>query len=517
MIKKYLSKMLLITAVGLNLGSTNAQTSDAPMCLEVNGGYREYLGDLGSSLFFGKKPNYQGAGVNFGYYLYPWLDGVVNFSAGDLGFYSVVEPRPVPWKYAGFHANTADVTLGGRFKLPALSESMFSPYIHLGFGGYYVHTQIRNRSTALTEMGANLQGGFGLSIRLTPKWGLRYSWTANYTMNDIWDGENGQVDYTLVHKMYRTNDMYAYNALGITYSFGEGSGGKRLKDSDEDGVPNKFDLCKNTPEKYRNFVDSNGCNADTDMDTIYDADDDCPKEWGLRAFNGCPDTDKDGIQNKLDDCPTVAGLAEFKGCPDTDGDGIADKDDKCPGVAGLKEFQGCPDTDGDGTEDSKDKCPTKAGPVAGEGCPDTDGDGIYDNTDRCPDKPGVVALKGCPEMKQEVIAKMKRAAQGIFFETNKDVIKPESFKNLNDLVTILNDFPEASVEIQGHTDDVGADAANLTLSQSRANSVKKYLIEHGVSESRLTAIGYGETKPIADNKTNAGKALNRRVEFVLTY
>jgi outer membrane protein OmpA-like peptidoglycan-associated protein len=253
------------------------------------------------------------------------------------------------------------------------------------------------------------------------------------------------------------------------------------------------------------------------MDSIYDADDDCPKIWGLRAFNGCPDTDKDGIQDKMDDCPTVAGLADFKGCPDTDGDGIADKDDKCPGVAGLKEFAGCPDTDGDGTEDSKDKCPTKPGPVAGEGCPDTDGDGIYDNIDRCPDKPGVVALKGCPEMKQEVIAKMKRAAQGIFFETGKDVIKPESFKNLNDLVTILNDFPEASVEIQGHTDDVGADNANLLLSQSRANSVKKYLIEHGVSEGRLTANGYGETKPIADNKTAAGKALNRRVEFVLTY
>ena len=103
------------------------------------------------------------------------------------------------------------------------------------------------------------------------------------------------------------------------------------------------------------------------------------------------------------------------------------------------------------------------------------------------------------------------------FETGKDVIKAESFDDLDNLVKILNEYPEANVAIEGHTDNVGDPAKNLELSQKRADAVKAYLISKGISEARLTATGYGDTKPIADNKTKAGKALNRRVDFRLTY
>lgn len=521
MTNNYLRKFIPLIAIASTASSgLIAQSSSKPMCLEVNAGYREYLGDLGSSLFFKKKPDYQGVGVNFGYQVKPFLDAVVNFSTGDVGYYTTI-PWEIPArKNPGFRANTLDAALGVRFKIGSLfkEDPRINPYLYTGFGGYYIHSAIRDRVAHITDMGANIQFGGGISFAINETWGLRWSWTGNYTMNDRWDGANGNPD-NLIHELYRTNDLYGYHAIGITYSFGQGSGteGKKFKDKDQDGVWDKIDLCKNTPEKYRDFVDSLGCPADTDKDSILDADDACPKVWGLKKFNGCPDTDGDGIEDKVDACPDKAGLAAFNGCPDTDGDGVQDKDDQCPTIKGEIAFNGCPDSDGDGVEDRKDKCPTIAGVIAGEGCPDTDGDGVYDNVDRCPSKPGTIENKGCPEIKAAVVEKIKKNAKGIFFEVNKDVIKTSSYSNLDELVTILNEFSEATVTIEGHTDSDGDDAKNLKLSQDRADAVKRYLIEHGVAASRLTAIGFGETQPVMPNNSAANKALNRRVDFKLNY
>jgi outer membrane protein OmpA-like peptidoglycan-associated protein len=109
------------------------------------------------------------------------------------------------------------------------------------------------------------------------------------------------------------------------------------------------------------------------------------------------------------------------------------------------------------------------------------------------------------------------AAKGINFENGKAVIIASSFKSLDDLATLLNTYPGASVEIQGHTDNNGTPEANKTLSQDRANAVKRYLSAGGVAEVRMTAVGYGQELPIADNATPAGKAKNRRVDFKLSY
>ncbi len=159
----------------------------------------------------------------------------------------------------------------------------------------------------------------------------------------------------------------------------------------------------------------------------------------------------------------------------------------------------------------------KQGIKEGEGCPDSDGDGVYDHLDVCPATPGTVANKGCPEIKEEVKEQIRLAAKGIFFESGKGVIKAESFTNLDKLASIMNSYEEANVMIEGHTDSQGADAANMTLSQKRADAVKRYLASKGVTESRMTAIGYGETKPVADNGSAEGRALNRRVDFKLVY
>lgn len=257
--------------------------------------------------------------------------------------------------------------------------------------------------------------------------------------------------------------------------------------------------------------------VDTDGDGIFDKDDACPDVPGLAAFNGCPDTDGDGIEDSKDACPNEAGLPEFNGCPDTDGDGVPDKDDKCPTVAGLKTLGGCPDADGDGVADADDKCPNVAGPAANGGCPwpDTDGDGVLDKDDKCPDVKGTVANNGCPEVSEEVQKTLNEYAKTILFDTGKSTIKAQSQAVLADIIKILNEYPTAKFTVEGHTDSVGSDASNQTLSESRALAVKDYLTKNGVDEFRLSSKGYGESKPIDTNNTAKGRANNRRVEINL--
>ncbi|MGL2992650.1 OmpA family protein [Flavobacterium sp. TSSA_36] len=259
---------------------------------------------------------------------------------------------------------------------------------------------------------------------------------------------------------------------------------------------------------------------DTDGDGIYDKDDACPDVAGLKQFNGCPDTDGDGIVDGSDACPDVAGLAAFNGCPDTDGDGIADKDDACPDVAGPASTKGCPDTDGDGVADKDDKCPTVAGPRENQGCPvvlDADKDGVPDLEDACPLVAGPASNKGCPEVTQEVVEKLRVESRSIFFVTGKstlDAAKPQTATSLDAIKEILKNYPNAKFEVNGHTDNVGKPAMNKKLSEARAKAVVEALVARGINPANLTAQGFGDTKPVASNKTAKGKAENRRTEVI---
>ncbi|MGN6435722.1 MAG: OmpA family protein [Agriterribacter sp.] len=234
------------------------------------------------------------------------------------------------------------------------------------------------------------------------------------------------------------------------------------------------------------------------------------------------DTDNDGIVDSIDACPDKAGLAQFNGCPDSDGDGIQDKDDKCVDVKGLAKYQGCPipDTDGDGINDEEDKCPNEAGTAKYQGCPvpDTDGDGVNDEADKCPALAGPASNQGCPEIKEEVRKRVDVAAKNVYFATGSSKLLAKSNKSLNDLAKVLEEDPNLKLDVEGHTDDVGKEEMNLTLSQSRAQSVVDYLVNKaGVDPKRLVSAGYGEERPIADNKTAAGRAKNRRVDLKLHY
>lgn len=187
-------------------------------------------------------------------------------------------------------------------------------------------------------------------------------------------------------------------------------------------------------------------------------------------------------------------MARFEGCPapDTDKDGINDEEDKCPTVFGVARYQGCP-------------------------IPDTDGDGVNDEEDKCVTIPGVVENFGCPVISEEVKKKVNTAAKNILFISGSAKLQTSSYKGLNDVVQIMKANPAMSLVIDGHTDNVGSDEMNQTLSDNRAASVKNYLVNKGVDENRITSSGHGETMPIADNKTASGRQQNRRSEMMLSY
>ncbi|OQP47424.1 hypothetical protein A4H97_07975 [Niastella yeongjuensis] len=233
------------------------------------------------------------------------------------------------------------------------------------------------------------------------------------------------------------------------------------------------------------------------------------------------DKDNDGIVDEKDECPDVAGEVALAGCPDKDKDGVADKNDKCPDVAGTAKYNGCPipDTDGDGINDEEDKCPAVAGLAKYNGCPipDTDGDGVNDEEDKCPATPGKPANGGCPEIKQDVVKKVAIAAKAIYYMSGKDIIQKVSYPKLDVVVKVLKADPALQISIEGHTDNTGKPETNLKLSAKRADAVKNYFIKKGIDASRITAQGFGDSKPIAPNKTPQGRAKNRRVELHLNY
>jgi outer membrane protein OmpA-like peptidoglycan-associated protein len=295
-------------------------------------------------------------------------------------------------------------------------------------------------------------------------------------------------------------------------------------DRDHDGVPDLDDKCPDQPGTKENAGCPAAVTKDSDGDGIPDDIDRCPLDPedfdGFQDEDGCPDPDNDGdgIVDKVDACPNTPGPIENRGCPvlDQDGDGVPDDQDRCPDTAGPKEFQGCPDTDGDGIPDIDDKCPTEPGPKENGGCPvlDRDHDGFPDAIDKCPDVPGV-APDGCPKKYTLVEVKKDRIAikQQVHFASAKWKVLPDSFPLLDQVALVLKDYPNMKISVEGHTDTVGAETMNMKLSQARAEDVRAYLIKKGVAEDRLEAIGFGPTKPIASNKTETGRAQNRRTEF----
>ncbi len=282
------------------------------------------------------------------------------------------------------------------------------------------------------------------------------------------------------------------------------------RDRDGDGVVDSVDACPDEPGSASSDPSKNGCPVlDSDGDGVLNDVDACPDEPGFPdedpAKNGCPkpaDRDGDGVLDEVDACPDTKGVpsdvAEKNGCPpDRDGDDIIDAEDACPDIKGVpsdvRENHGCPpDTDGDSFRDDQDACPLEKGP---------------DNAD--PTK------RGCPTMVR-VTDKEIVILQQVLFDTGRATIKSESFPLIDEVAGVLKDHPEiVELRVEGHTDSRGAKAFNMRLSQSRADSVMKALVERGIEPERLKAQGFGPNEPIGDNATDEGRQKNRRVQFTI--
>lgn len=344
-----------------------------------------------------------------------------------------------------------------------LPESRISPFITGGLG--WLRTDIKNTLKA-NDLATN--AGLGTRVFITEQLAVRLD--ARYIYSEV--------ESERQHNFEGTG--------GLSYVFG----GQAPKDTDSDGVKDRKDACPDTPSGAT--VDLKGCPRDSDTDGIFDGIDQCADtQKGIKVDpKGCPlDGDQDKVPDGLDMCPdSVAGaMVDEKGCSK--------------------------DKDMDGVEDAIDECPNtpKGTPVNEKGCTkDSDGDGVSDLIDQCANTPVGTKIdeRGCP-----VVTKSRGVLSGVHFESGSATLTPDSYVILDTVAKELSEFEKVNVEVQGHTDNVGLAATNIKISNARAQSVVDYLVSKGIARERLTAKGFGPSVPLAENKTKAGRAKNRRVEL----
>ncbi len=296
------------------------------------------------------------------------------------------------------------------------------------------------------------------------------------------------------------------------------------QDDDRDGIKNDIDKCPKVAEDIDGFEDSDGCpDYDNDKDGIPDSLDKCstlPEDFdGFDDKDGCPDfdNDRDGIPDSLDKCSTAPedfdGFEDNDGCPDLDNDkdGLADSVDRCPNEPedfdGYEDANGCPDPDNDhdGLPDLRDKCPNVP-----------ENFNTYKDDDGCPDTiplpvpPAPVVI----QKKKESTWPKNQTLTGVSFKLGFATLVSDASQALDPLLSEMRNFPDIEIEIRAFSDNIGKPSVNLELTQLRAEAVKQYLISKGIDSSRLRAVGFGSSTPVADNRTATGRALNRRLEAV---
>jgi OOP family OmpA-OmpF porin len=357
--------------------------------------------------------------------------------------------------------------------------------------------------------------------------GLRFGLSRGFALQ-----VDGTLDYVPKSDQRRADDYVNWGVqAGVVLLLGN-----RL-DRDKDGVEDRTDRCPGTPAGES--VDQSGCSAsqrDTDSDGVKDAADRCPGTTGGETVDaeGCApsqkDADADNVVDSQDKCPrTPAGeTADKSGCSpsqrDSDADGVKDNADRCPDTAAGAQVngEGCAtsqlDADGDGVTDDADRCPNtpRGDKVDASGCSlDTDADGVPDSRDRCPNTPNGQAVdgNGCPKLpeaqQRSVILK------GVNFATGKSELTDSAKLVLTDVAQSLAANPDVRVQVGGYTDNTGSRATNMRLSKARAQAVEEFLQQNGASPAQVTSRGYGPAQPVASNRTEAGRAQNRRVALIL--
>lgn len=333
-----------------------------------------------------------------------------------------------------------------------------------------------------TDGAKNLESNFGFGLGLgkfiNEKWSVDFELdTASFDAED----SSGSVDQTGLGVMGRyhfnpESSMRPFLGLGAGYLDHNGSGGARGVDSSDLMLNLSAGLRKTVTDRV-GFITEIKYRLDTDDYTgTQSSYDDYLFSMGLNIALGAASK-----------AAPAAEIVEPAPQLDSDGDGVSDQTDRCPNTpAGMAvDMYGCHDgdADNDGVKDSMDKCPdTRAG--------------------------AVVDADGC---EVQVVIEL----QGVYFDTDKATLKPESVAILNAAVATMGEHGSIVVEVAGHTDSTASEAYNQNLSERRAKVVYNFLVDKGVSADRMTWKGYGELSPIADNDTAEGRAKNRRTELVI--
>ncbi len=431
-----------------------------------------------------------------------------------------------------------------RLLIRPFSGTVFSPYLYGGIGGlfYDVKEQPVNANPALNTDGweAYSPVGGGFQLGLSEYISLDFSGGYNFVFTDALNlvDANG-------------NDAYFNAAAGLTIklqsglSDSDGDGisdkeekrlgtNKHLKDSDTDGLGDGDEIYQYRTHPLRIDTDNDGLNdreevvdyltdprnRDSDGDGLSDSEEvfnyrtsplkkdsdgdrlsDKDEVSVTRTNPNNMDTDDDGLDDGVE-------VATYKSDPlkaDTDGDGLSDKEE----AETTHTNPLFADSDDDGLNDGKEVLSYQTDPLIA----DTDGGGVADGEEV---KLNLDPLDPKDDDKLFKIGDIgdKIVLEGILFATNSARISSQSRDILEKAYQTMLAYPDIVVEIRGFTDNTGSYTYNLTLSQKRAEAVRRYLIELGINPGRLIAKGFGEENPIASNRSAAGRAQNRRIEFV---
>lgn len=444
----------------LMLFSTALYSQD--FTLGLKGGGSTYFGDIDDQQI---RPY---GGLSFD----AWI--VEQFSLGLLGYGTQLHADK-----NNYYFKNQVLGLAALAKLRPLGKAVVSPYLMGGIEGFMHSPEDEDGNKLPNNAAENYETsrigfpvGGGISFFVKENLSIDLEGLYHFSMTDYLD-DIAPGDYT---------DRYVTASIGLSFHLG------KPKDTDGDGIFDKYD-----------------------MDPLHAEDFD-----GFEDFDGAPDYDNDGdgIPDSLDQCPNEPedfdNFQDEDGCPDmdNDGDGILDADDLAPNekedIDNFEDFDGKPDPDNDqdGIPDAVDKCPGTDKTVA-EGIDTKETYNDYDDDDGCPDKkPEIAVDKG----KSIVL-------EGVYFATGSANLTNNSKAVLDKVVRTLKENQEIEVEIRGYTDNTGSYETNLALSQKRADAVKVYLMSNGIDASRIKAIGFGPENPIAPNTTREGRAKNRRIEF----
>lgn len=406
-----------------------------------------------------------------------------------------------------------------RLLLRPIASGGFSLYLYGGYGllSYDIRRQPANPTAGVktSDLTQFAPVGAGIQIKLLDRVSLDVSggYNLSFTKNlNMVAGEN--------------NDNYYSGSIGLTVTGTDGGA-----DPDKDRVVNR--------EEDRYGTDK--MNADTDGDRLSDG----VEIYDFKTNPLSPDTDKD----RLNDWEELKVSNTDPRNPDTDGDGLGDGDERLIHLTDplKKDTDGDrvsdkdeieisktdprnPDTDGEGLDDGQELGTYKTNPKS----PDHDNDNLTDfeevvtyktdpknqDTDGGGANDGVEVGRGTDPLDPsdddvfDLVIEEPVVLDGIIFEFNKATIHPQSELILEKVYRTLIVYPDVEVEIHGYTDSIGSDSYNLGLSERRAASVRTYLIGQGIDPGRIVTRGFGKANPIATNDTEAGRARNRRIEFV---